>query len=244
MRPFAGAFDFSRRLGVASTLFLLSAAVAAPAQADTLFGITGGLFAVKSESNRDVDDVIYQNRGFLSFDVSDFNGGTIGGESSRLALPRGRRRRGLRTVPSVYLDFVNVSGREIEQDTELQVVPISATARLFPLGRDQGVQPYVGGGIALLNWKYTESGEFVDFNNGNEVFRDTFTDKGNVTAPVVLGGVRFALSDAVLLGGEFRYQAGKADLDPSLGFAGDRLDLGGYTTRHRTSASDRSPGDR
>ena len=235
MRPFAGAFDFSRRLGVASTLFLLSAAVAAPAQADTLFGITGGLFAVKSESNRDVDDVIYQNRGFLSFDVSDFNGGTIGGEFLvgagrflEVGVGAGYYQR---TVPSVYLDFVNVSGREIEQDTELQVVPISATARLFPLGRDQGVQPYVGGGIALLNWKYTESGEFVDFNNGNEVFRDTFTDKGNVTAPVVLGGVRFALSDAVLLGGEFRYQAGKADLDPSLGFAGDRLDLGGYTTQ-------------
>jgi opacity protein-like surface antigen len=235
MRPFAGAFDFSRRLGVASTLFLLSAAVAAPAQADTLFGITGGLFAVKSESNRDVDDVIYQNRGFLSFDVSDFNGGTIGGEVLvgagrflEVGVGAGYYQR---TVPSVYLDFVNVSGREIEQDTELQVVPISATARLFPLGRDQGVQPYVGGGIALLNWKYTESGEFVDFNNGNEVFRDTFTDKGNVTAPVVLGGVRFALSDAVLLGGEFRYQAGKADLDPGLGFAGDRLDLGGYTTQ-------------
>lgn len=235
MRPFAGAFAYSRRLGVASTLFLLSAAVAVPAQADTLFGITGGLFAVKSESNRDTDDVIYQNRGFLSFDVSDFNGGTIGGEFLvgagrflEVGVGAGYYQR---TVPSVYLDFVNVSGREIEQDTELQVVPISATARLFPLGRDQGVQPYVGGGIALLNWKYTESGEFVDFNNGNEVFRDTFTDKGNVTAPVVLGGVRFALSDAVLLGGEFRYQAGKADLDPSLGFAGDRLDLGGYTTQ-------------
>ena len=235
MRPFARVFAPSRRLGVIATIVLLSAGSAVPAQADTLFGITGGYFAVKSESNRDTDDVIYQNRGFLAFDVSDFNGGTIGGE---FLVGAGRFLEvgvGVgyyqRTVPSVYLDFVNVSGREIAQDTELKVIPVSATARLFPLGRDQGVQPYVGGGVALLNWEYTESGEFVDFNNRNEVYRDTYTDKGNVTAPVVLGGIRFAISDAVLLGGEFRYQVGKADLDRSLGFAGDRLDLGGYTTQ-------------
>lgn len=80
MRPFARASGLSRRAGVALSFVLLSTVAAAPAQADTLFGITGGYFALKSESNRDPDDVIYQNAGFLAFDVSDFNGGTIGGE--------------------------------------------------------------------------------------------------------------------------------------------------------------------
>ena len=234
MRPFARVPGPSRRAGVAVTILLLALTAAVPAQADTLFGITGGYFAVKSESSRDTDDVIYQNRGFLAFDVSDFNGGTIGGEflvgAGRFVEVGVGVGYYQQSVPSFDLDFTAPSGRELEQRTDLRIVPVSAMARVFPLGRDQGVQPYIGGGVALLNWKYTEDGEFVD-DNTREIIAGRFTDDGNVVGPLVMAGVRFALSDAVMLGGEVRYQGGKADLDPSQGFAGDRLDLGGYSTQ-------------
>ena len=68
-------------------------------------------------------------------------------------------------------------------------------------------------------------------DNTREIIAGRFSDDGNVVGPLVMAGVRFALSDAVMLGGEVRYQGGKADLDPSQGFAGDRLDLGGYSTQ-------------
>ncbi len=235
MRPPALEPRLSRRVGVALTVFTLSAMAAVPAQADVLFGLTGGYVAVKSESSRDTEDVLYQNRGFLAFDIDEFNGGTIGGEflvgAGRFVEVGVGAAYYEQSVSSVYLDYVNVNGREIQQEMKLRVIPMSATARIFPFGRDQGVQPYVGGGVAVLNWKYTESGEFVDFNNRNEVFRDTFTDDGNETTAVFVGGVRFALSDAVLLGAEFRYQGGTAELDPAKGFAGSELDLGAYITQ-------------
>ena len=55
-----------------------------------------------------------------------------------------------------------------------------------------------------------------------------------------LGGVRFPIGATALLGGEWRYSRAKADLDPSLGFCGDTLDIGGSTlllTRQPTSSS-------
>ena len=53
-------------------------------------------------------------------------------------------------------------------------------------------KPYFGGGLAVINWKYRESGEFIDFNAGREIFVDTFEATGNSTGAIVLGGVRFA----------------------------------------------------
>jgi hypothetical protein len=114
----------------------------------------------------------------------------------------------------------------VVQDLKLRQMPISFTGRVFPLGRDQPVQPYVGGGVALVGWRYSEEGEFIDFNNRGEIFRDRFVDDGYVAAPVAVAGIRFGGRDGIGAGGEFRYQGGKADLDLSEGFAGDTLDLG------------------
>jgi opacity protein-like surface antigen len=102
------------------------------------------------------------------------------------------------------------------------------------MGRHGGVQPYVGGGVAVVKWRYSEFGDFVDFNTilpdgSYGTFNDTFTDEGTDVAPVAFGGVRFAATDNFLVGGEFRWQGGETSLDPELGFAGDRLSLGGYT---------------
>ena len=49
---------------------------------------------------------------------------------------------------------------------------------------------------------------------------------GTSTGPVVLGGVRFG-GESLTAGGEIRYQ--KAEGDLSSDFAGNRIDLGGWT---------------
>jgi hypothetical protein len=77
-----------------------------------------------------------------------------------------------------------------------------------------------------VNWRYSESGEFVDFTD-RSTFRDNFVGKGTATGPTVLGGVRFPVGNWAI-GGEVRWQDAKGDLPSDLGFAGSTVDLGGW----------------
>jgi len=217
------------------TVTLLACAVvligAAPARAQQqTFNVTIGAFAPLGEDARAAGDVLVENRTFLFFDIPEFRGPTIGAEwlvpvNEFVELGAGVSFS-RRTVPSVYLDFVDEDGFEIEQETRLRLIPLAFTARVVPFGQSQPVQPYVGAGLGVINWRYSEFGDFIDFGAGNVVFRDTFTASGTQTGPVILGGLRFA-GDSAAAGFEVRYQKAQADLDDT--FAGPVLDLGGWT---------------
>lgn len=192
-----------------------------------------GYFVLKGDDGRGEDDVLFRNKDSLLFETKDFNGATIGAEwliglSDYLegGVGIGYYQK---TVPSIYGALVQDDGTEIEQDLKLRIVPITATVRFVPMGRRNPIQPYVGAGIGFYNWRYSETGEFVDFNN--DVFRATFDAKGNEIGPVVLGGVRFAAADVWLVGGEIRWQDAKGDTGGiDEGFLGDKIHLGGWTT--------------
>jgi hypothetical protein len=206
------------------------------ARAQQTLNFTLGYFSVRGEDARTTGDVLTSDRTFLTFDVKDFNGPTIGGE---WLVPFGNYLEGgagvsfsRRTVPSIYTDFIAPEGGEIAQDLRLRMVPISFTVRALPLGQSSPIQPYIGGGLAVINWRYSESGEFADFSNGGELFTDTFVGSGHATGPVALGGIRFS-GDRAAAGFEVRYQSAKADL-PASEFASSsnpapRIDLGGWT---------------
>ena len=109
-------------------------------------------------ASRGSDDVLVEDLNSLAFDMKDFRGPTLFGEWNitfdervELSLGAGFYRR---TVPSVYRDFVDIDLTEIEQDLRLRVIPVSAVVRFLPTGRAGDVQPYIGGGLAALNWKY------------------------------------------------------------------------------------------
>ena len=87
------------------------------------------------------------------------------------------------------------------------------------------MQPYIGGGLGILNYRYSEVGEFVDFTD-RSVFSDRFVASGTALGPVALAGIRFPLGDTFSLGGEVRYQKAEADLSED--FLGSKLDLGGF----------------
>jgi hypothetical protein len=93
------------------------------------------------------------------------------------------------------------------------------------------VQPYIGIGAGLLNWRYSETGEFVDFDvEPPLIFREGYVATGRELAPVVIGGLRVLAADVWTVGGEVRWH--KADGDTggrSAGFLADRIDLGGWT---------------
>jgi hypothetical protein len=78
----------------------------------------------------------------------------------------------------------------------------------------------------VINWRYAESGDFIDFNNNLEIFRGSFVGSGTATGPIVLGGIRFG-GETLSVGGEIRYHAAEGDLGSD--FAGNTIDLGGWT---------------
>lgn len=234
------------RWGVRSLVGAVAATAvfaAAPAEAQIMrvgstsdsrqaIGFTLGYFTVKDNDSRVENDVIFNNQDSLLFETKDFNGATFGGEylfalTDYLELGAGISYYE-KSVPSIYRGLQNADGSEIEQDLKLRQIPISATARFLPLGRRGGFQPYIGAGITWIKWRYSESGEFVDFNN--DIFRDTFTAEGTETAPVVLGGVRFPVADVWTLGGEVRWHRAEGETGGlDAGFLGDKIDLGGWT---------------
>ena len=221
------------RIRLASCLLLAGAAClgsAETARAQQTVNFSLGYFTVRGEDARVDGDVLNENRTFLTFDIGEFNGASIGGE---WLFPFGDYVEGgigvsftRRTVASVYTDYVDDDGTEIDQDLRLRLVPIAFTVRLTPLGRTSNVQPYIGAGLGIINWRYSETGEFADFDQGGTIFREQYVADGSQTGPVVVGGIRF-VGDALSAGGELRYHAADAELDER--FAGPRIDLGGWT---------------
>jgi hypothetical protein len=206
---------------------------APPAFAQQTFNVTFGYFSVRGEDARVEGDVINENRNLLAFDVDEFSGATVGGE---WLVPLGEYFEGgagigfsRRTVSSVYADLTDSDGTEIDQDLRLRIVPVSFTIRVLPLGQGSVVQPYFGAGLGLFGWRYSESGEFVDFTDFT-IFREQFADSGTATGPIALGGIRFG-GQSVSAGFEVRYQSADAELDSifATSTATPRIDLGGWT---------------
>ena len=192
-----------------------------------------GYFGVKGEDSRVDDDVLVIDRESLAFDIGDFNGATIGADwlFGLTDYIEGGVGIGFyqRTVPSVYADFQHADGREIEQDLKLRMVPFSATVRFLPLGRGASVEPYVGAGLTVINWRYSEVGEFVDFSD-DTIFRSRYVANGNALGPVILAGIRAPMADVFSLGGELRWQRAEGDTDAAdTGLLGNKIDLGGWS---------------
>jgi opacity protein-like surface antigen len=237
--------NFRRVVFAAAAVAVFALAGAAPAQAQiqrvesgkNAIGFNVGFFAVRGIDSRVDDDVLVadlsQGQYSLAFDVADFNGVTFGGEyvagiGDYLEAGFGV---GLyqNTVHSVYAQKVRDDGSELEQDLKLRIVPLTATVRFLPIGR-RGFTPYVGAGIGAFNWHYSEVGEFIF--SGDVTDNDRFVADGWAAGPVVLGGVRVPVSDALTVGGELRWQhaVGKGLIEQNELFLGDKIDLSGWTT--------------
>jgi opacity protein-like surface antigen len=214
---------------------VLTVSVAAPAAAQQSFNVNLGYFSLRGDESRVAGDVLiadrFNNNLPLFFQTKDFNNVSLNGE---WFVPIGdfiEAGAGVgfyrRTVPSVYETFTKPGGAEIAQDLKLRIVPITFAVRVMPFGRDAIVRPYVGAGVAVFNWRYSEVGEFIDASD-NSIFSERFSAKGTDAGPIVMGGVVFPIGDSFATGGEVRYQKAEGSL-PLDQFLGDRIDLGGFT---------------
>ena len=199
------------------------------------FGVNLGAFLPNGEDSRVDNDVLVTNLNSLLFDIDDFKGFSFGAEYlfgvTKYIEVGGDLSYYQKTAPSIYRPplFDESDGSDIEQDLKLKIVPVTASVRFLPLGRDGAVQPYIGIGASLLNWRYSETGEFVDFSD-NTIFRESYVVSGHKIAPVVIGGVRFPVADVWTVGGEFRWQDASDDTGGrAAGFLDDKIDLGGWT---------------
>ncbi len=193
-------------------------------------GVNLGAFLPKGEDSRVDGDVLFRNGDSLLFDIKDFNGVSVSGEwlvglndYLEAGVSAGYYQK---SVPSVYARLTHPNGSEIEQELKLRIVPLTATVRFLPIGRGS-VEPYVGAGIGAFRWRYSETGEFVDFAD-DTIFRNRYIANGTSYGPLVLGGLRFPFGDALSFGGELRYQWAEGDTNPSeSGLLGSKIDLGG-----------------
>ena len=170
----------------------------------------------------------------LLFQVKDFNNGTFSADWVVGLGDYFEATGGVgfyqETTPSSRI-LHNGDGSEIDQDLKFRMVPITLTARFIPTTRLAAVQPYIGVGVSFVNWRYSESGEFVDPTD-RSIFRATY--KGGWVEDVASHARRHKVpigGDKFLLGGEVRWQSGDAELPADAGFISDRIDLGGSPVR-------------
>jgi hypothetical protein len=201
------------------------------AAAQQTLNFSVGAFTIRGEGARVDGDVLVVNRDLFLFDFSDFTGVSLTGEWLAPIGDYVEAGGGIgfttRGVPTIYDDYTRPDQTEIEQELKLRTIPFSASIRLLPLGRNAAVQPYVGGGITVINYRYSETGDFIDFTQpGRPIFHDSYVATGNAVGPIAVFGLRVPMGN-FLLGGEVRYQKAEADLD-EVDFLGPKLDLGGF----------------
>jgi hypothetical protein len=81
--------------------------------------------------------------------------------------------------------------------------------------------------VSFINWRYGESGEFVDSSDGS-IFGETYEADGTAVGPVILGGLRFPAGDAFTVGVEYKWQKAEGDTKPAESqLLGNKIDLGG-----------------
>jgi hypothetical protein len=219
-----------RRVVVAALLvFAIAVGLAQPVSAQQTLTLQIGAFLPKGEFSRVQGDVLEVNRQYLLFDFGDFNGFLVSGDWSVALGEYIEAGAGFgyyqATVPAIYADWINESGAEIQQDLKLRIMPLTAVVKILPLGANRAFQPYVGGGLGVHFWRYSETGEFLA--DDGSIFRDSFVQSGTSVGPVVVFGVRGRVSQSGLIGMEGRYQWGEGDL--SQDFLGDKIDLGGFS---------------
>jgi hypothetical protein len=221
----------------AGGLLVAALLVAVPASAQVVQSLQVGVgaffprgFDTRADGDTLVADLVDQNP--LAFEISDFKSAQWFGEWDVAFGDHVEAGAGVgfqtRSVPSLYRDLVDESGLDIEQKLKLRVVPVTAVVRFLPVGRAGSVQPYVGAGVGVLNYRYSEDGRFVDPSDFS-IFTDRFTTTGHAPVGLLLGGVRLPIGgDIYGLGIEYRYQWATGDtggLDN--GFLGDKIDLSG-----------------
>jgi opacity protein-like surface antigen len=179
----------------------------------------------------------------LTLNKSDFSGPMFGADLAVRVTPQidvvlGTSYAGM-SRSSSYRHLVDNNDAEIVQQTEFRRVPVMVSVRAYltPQGRSVGrfawvpsrFAPYVGAGGGAVWYRFSQNGDFVDFQNNNNVFNAEFTSSNWTPAAQGMAGLDVTLTPRIALTGEAKYIWAKGKLDQS--FSGfDNIDLSGVST--------------
>jgi hypothetical protein len=211
--------------------------LAKPAAAQVVHSIdfNVGAWVPSGVASRDAHDVLLANMPALVFKISDFKSVDVQGEWNVAFGDHIEAGFGLGYLQGHARPFYRdvIDGRtnsDIFQDNYLRVIPFQAVVRFLPFGKMGKFQPYVGAGVGVLRWRYTEVGDFVD--SSFTIFSARYASSGTAVGPILLGGAKVPLGgDIYALTLELRYQDGLGTLDPTQKFAGSKIDLSGLSTK-------------
>ena len=216
-------------------LVLACAALAAsvhPAFAQQTVNLSWGYSMMRT--GRVATDILLVEHHDLAFDFRDFNVPAIGVE---WLVPIGNLLEGglgasfsRDTVPTVHVGVANSDGSPIPRELRLRQMPLALTLRFLPLGQSYSVQPYVGGGLAVIRWRFSESGDFAT-SSRRTIFRgEEYTATGKAVGPIVLAGMRALTGDTLAFGVEARYQRARGSFGPVFARVVEPdIDFGGVT---------------
>ncbi len=166
----------------------------------------------------------------------DFTTGGFGFEFDFAVLPRVDISIGFDNGDSEtfgsYLDLVYEDGGEIEHSARLAMTELSLGVRLRLLGDAARVRPYLIGGVTGAYYRYTEVGDFVDFDTA-DIYYDVFEEKSFLPGFFAGAGadvavVRLPTGGRIELFGEFRYARTQGQhTDGFDGFGDLKLDRSG-----------------
>ncbi len=134
-----------------------------------------------------------------------------------------------------FRDWVDQNNQPIEQTTSLRRVPVTLGVRHYLSSRGRSIgrfawipaarDTYVGLGAGLMQYRFHQVGDFVDFQTLN-VFPDEFESKAWTPVLHALAGLDLGLGRFLLLNGEARYTWARGPMSRDyVGFK--RIDLSG-----------------
>jgi opacity protein-like surface antigen len=199
-------------------------------------GVRGSMLVASAKS--DLFDFVTD---VLAIEKSDFNTGSFGAEVGYSVTPRfdviGTMDLNGVNKPSDYRDWEDNRGLPIQQTTELKQMNLTVSGKFSLLPRGRAISrlawiprtfiPYVGAGGGYGRYEFRQNGDFVDFDNGNRVFSDTFTSKGWAPTFHVLGGTDIQVYRHLMLSLDARYSWQRATLSNDF-IDFEPIDLGGF----------------
>jgi len=137
---------------------------------------------------------------------------------------------------SEYREWQDDSGKPIEQSTSFSRQSYAANVKYYfmPYGRTLGrfawiparYAPWVSAGLGRTQYRFKQTGDFIDFNKDNQVFNDTFVSSTWANTAQVAAGLDWNINQRWALTSQLKYLLGSADL--GLDFSGFApIDLSG-----------------
>jgi hypothetical protein len=190
---------------------------------DTLFADLNSLYTPDGDQNHGVR-------------ARDFRGVFGGIEYNTLIVPHLELGVHLdaygKTLETSYRDYTREEDVEIQQRLKLSIVPLGATLRVIPTGKNSPVAPYLGVGIDAIFYSYKEYGDLIDFFDPElTIYDDEIQATGAALGVHAVAGLRVYLNRDVAIVGEGRYQWAKKDMGddfaPNEPGLVNRIDLSG-----------------